>query len=198
MQGTDWSVSSREAFALPFSCPPRHPFSPQVGMFTEVRQLSASVTQQQLEAAVGALCADPRIDGVLVQLPLPPHINEEAVIDSFDPQKDVDGFHPLNMGAKCGVVVVCCSDKVEVAGDRRLMHTGSMWCCGRGLAYHCGAACAPPAAAWLLTQPLPPVRASPQSASSCMAAAYIHLQPHPYPPPYTTCHPLRPNPDAGT
>lgn len=68
-------------------------------MFVEVRQLSASVTQRQLEAAVGALCRDPRIDGVLVQLPLPPHIDEEAVIDSFDPQKDVDGFHPLNMGA---------------------------------------------------------------------------------------------------
>ena len=69
-------------------------------MFTEVRQLSASVTQRQLEAAVGALCADPRIDGVLVQLPLPPHIDEEAVIERFDPAKDVDGFHPLNMGAR--------------------------------------------------------------------------------------------------
>lgn len=67
-------------------------------MFTEVRQLSASVTQRQLEAAVAALCADPRIDGVLVQLPLPAHIDEEAVIDRFDPLKDVDGFHPLNMG----------------------------------------------------------------------------------------------------
>ncbi|KAL4458107.1 hypothetical protein ABPG75_012972 [Micractinium tetrahymenae] len=70
----------------------------RVGMFTEVRQLSASVTQRQLEAAVAALCCDPRIDGVLVQLPLPAHIDEEAVIDKFDPQKDVDGFHPLNMG----------------------------------------------------------------------------------------------------
>ena len=67
-------------------------------MFAEVRQLSESVTQRQLEAAVAALCADPRIDGVLVQLPLPRHIDEEAVIESFDPQKDVDGFHPLNMG----------------------------------------------------------------------------------------------------
>jgi 5,10-methylene-tetrahydrofolate dehydrogenase/methenyl tetrahydrofolate cyclohydrolase len=70
-------------------------------MFAEVRQLSESVTQKQLEAAVAALCTDPRIDGVLVQLPLPRHIDEDAIIDSFDPQKDVDGFHPLNMGG-CG------------------------------------------------------------------------------------------------
>ncbi len=75
-------------------------------MFTEVRQLSASVTQRQLEAAVAALCADPRIDGVLVQLPLPAHIDEEAVIDRFDPLKDVDGFHPLNMGEKAGAAGV--------------------------------------------------------------------------------------------
>ncbi|EFN58676.1 hypothetical protein CHLNCDRAFT_48501 [Chlorella variabilis] len=70
----------------------------RVGMFAEVRQLSGSVTQRQLETAVAALCADPRIDGVLVQLPLPRHIDEEAIIENFDPQKDVDGFHPLNMG----------------------------------------------------------------------------------------------------
>jgi 5,10-methylene-tetrahydrofolate dehydrogenase/methenyl tetrahydrofolate cyclohydrolase len=67
-------------------------------MFAEVRQLSSSVTQRQLEAAVTALCRDPRIDGVLLQLPLPRHIDEEAIIESFDPAKDVDGFHPLNMG----------------------------------------------------------------------------------------------------
>lgn len=70
-------------------------------MFAEVRQLSGSVTQRQLETAVAALCADPRIDGVLVQLPLPRHIDEEAIIENFDPQKDVDGFHPLNMGEGC-------------------------------------------------------------------------------------------------
>ena len=69
-----------------------------MGLFAEVRQLSSSVTQRQLEAAVTALCCDPRIDGVLLQLPLPRHIDEEAIIESFDPQKDVDGFHPLNMG----------------------------------------------------------------------------------------------------
>lgn len=73
-------------------------------MFAEVRQLSDSVSQSQLEAAVAALCADPCIDGVLVQLPLPQHIKEEAIIDSFDPQKDVDGFHPLNMGAVCSAL----------------------------------------------------------------------------------------------
>lgn len=97
----------------------------QVGMFTEVRQLSASVTQRQLEAAVAALCADPRIDGVLVQLPLPAHIDEEAVIDGFDPLKDVDGFHPLNMGARSGFSSICGLQKAGAGGYGFGAHAGS-------------------------------------------------------------------------
>ena len=57
------------------------------------------VTQLALQEAVAELCSNPRIDGLLVQLPLPPHIDEEAVIESFEPAKDVDGFHPLNLGS---------------------------------------------------------------------------------------------------
>ena len=44
------------------------------------------------------LCDQKDVDGLLVQLPLPPHLNEEAVIDALDPSKDVDGFHPVNVG----------------------------------------------------------------------------------------------------
>ncbi len=70
----------------------------QIGMHSVVRQLSSSISQVALRRAVLAMCADPSIDGVLVQLPLPGHIDEEDIIEHFDPGKDVDGFHPLNVG----------------------------------------------------------------------------------------------------
>ena len=70
----------------------------RVGVAASVVRLPAAAPQAALRAAVRTLCEDPLVDGVLVQLPLPPHIDEEAVIDSFDPGKDVDGFHPLNVG----------------------------------------------------------------------------------------------------
>jgi methylenetetrahydrofolate dehydrogenase (NADP+)/methenyltetrahydrofolate cyclohydrolase len=56
------------------------------------------VSQGQLQQAVADVAADAAIDGVLVQLPLPRHLDEEAVMGALDPRKDVDGFHPLNMG----------------------------------------------------------------------------------------------------
>jgi 5,10-methylene-tetrahydrofolate dehydrogenase/methenyl tetrahydrofolate cyclohydrolase len=67
-------------------------------MHSIVRQLSSSISQVALRRAVLAMCADPSVDGVLVQLPLPGHIDEEDIIEHFDPGKDVDGFHPLNVG----------------------------------------------------------------------------------------------------
>ncbi|EFJ44877.1 hypothetical protein VOLCADRAFT_44449, partial [Volvox carteri f. nagariensis] len=70
----------------------------KAGMQTFVHHLPESVTQSQLEAAVSLACSDCRVDGVLIQLPLPRHLSEEAVMEVLDPRKDVDGFHPLNMG----------------------------------------------------------------------------------------------------
>ncbi len=67
-------------------------------MQTFVHHLPESVSQSQLEAAVSHACSDVRVDGVLIQLPLPRHLSEEAVMEVLDPKKDVDGFHPLNMG----------------------------------------------------------------------------------------------------
>ncbi|WP_445191358.1 bifunctional 5,10-methylenetetrahydrofolate dehydrogenase/5,10-methenyltetrahydrofolate cyclohydrolase [Sphingomonas sp. Tas61C01] len=68
------------------------------GMASIEHRLSADVDQDTLLALVDRLNADPAIDGILVQLPLPTQIDERAVITRIDPDKDVDGFHPVNAG----------------------------------------------------------------------------------------------------
>ena len=70
-----------------------------VGMHSEVHALAATTSQAQLVAQLRRLNADPRIDGILVQLPLPASVDGRAVIDAIDPGKDVDGFHDRNLGA---------------------------------------------------------------------------------------------------
>ncbi|MBF0197809.1 MAG: bifunctional methylenetetrahydrofolate dehydrogenase/methenyltetrahydrofolate cyclohydrolase FolD [Planctomycetes bacterium] len=60
--------------------------------------LPAESTEEQLLTEIQALNKDSEIDGILVQLPLPKHINEDNIISSIDPEKDVDGFHPVNVG----------------------------------------------------------------------------------------------------
>ncbi len=68
------------------------------GLRVETVRLSADISQNDLLAQVERLNADPDVDGILVQLPLPPHIAARAVIEAIDPAKDVDGFHPINIG----------------------------------------------------------------------------------------------------
>jgi methylenetetrahydrofolate dehydrogenase (NADP+)/methenyltetrahydrofolate cyclohydrolase len=68
------------------------------GMESFEHKLPADVSQGQLMALVDELNADPAVDGILVQLPLPKHIDETAIILRLDPDKDVDGFHPMNAG----------------------------------------------------------------------------------------------------
>ncbi|WP_277982170.1 bifunctional methylenetetrahydrofolate dehydrogenase/methenyltetrahydrofolate cyclohydrolase FolD [Sphingomonas phyllosphaerae] len=68
------------------------------GMASFEHRLPAETTQDTLIDLVDRLNADPAVDGILVQLPLPRHIDERAVIARIDPDKDVDGFHPLNAG----------------------------------------------------------------------------------------------------
>ena len=70
----------------------------QVGFHSVVQHVSANVTQQDLESRVVALNRDASIDGILVQLPLPAHIDADRIIDRIDPEKDIDGFHPYNIG----------------------------------------------------------------------------------------------------
>jgi methylenetetrahydrofolate dehydrogenase (NADP+)/methenyltetrahydrofolate cyclohydrolase len=70
----------------------------QVGIFSAEHRLPAETSQQQLLELIGQLNQDRRIDGILVQLPLPGHIDENAIIAAIDPAKDVDGFHPVSVG----------------------------------------------------------------------------------------------------
>ena len=70
----------------------------RAGIDSQAQILPASSTQQEVEAAVRQFNADPRIHGILVQLPLPDHIDEEAVLNEISLAKDVDGIHPLNLG----------------------------------------------------------------------------------------------------
>jgi methylenetetrahydrofolate dehydrogenase (NADP+)/methenyltetrahydrofolate cyclohydrolase len=70
----------------------------EVGFHSELHELSADTSQRELLALIDHLNANEAIDGILVQLPLPPHIDEEAVIERILPTKDVDGFHPYNVG----------------------------------------------------------------------------------------------------
>jgi len=68
------------------------------GIAARTIRLPAATAQVELLAVVHGLNADPTIDGILVQMPLPPHISGRAVIDAIDPAKDVDGLHPVNVG----------------------------------------------------------------------------------------------------
>ena len=70
----------------------------EAGMHSETVRLPEQTTEAELLATVDRLNADPRIHGFLVQLPLPAHINGERVLNRIDPRKDVDGFHPVNVG----------------------------------------------------------------------------------------------------
>lgn len=70
----------------------------ELGMHSVKHELPATTSQEELVALVKALNADPAIHGILVQSPPPSHINERAVIEAIDPRKDVDGFHPVNVG----------------------------------------------------------------------------------------------------
>jgi methylenetetrahydrofolate dehydrogenase (NADP+)/methenyltetrahydrofolate cyclohydrolase len=68
------------------------------GMRSFEHVLAATTTQAQLLSLVRQLNADPGVHGILVQLPLPAHLDEDEVIEAIDPAKDVDGFHPINVG----------------------------------------------------------------------------------------------------
>jgi methylenetetrahydrofolate dehydrogenase (NADP+)/methenyltetrahydrofolate cyclohydrolase len=70
----------------------------EVGIESFLHELPASATQGELEGLIAALNADPRVDGILVQLPIPDHIDEEGALKATDLNKDVDGFHPINVG----------------------------------------------------------------------------------------------------
>ena len=70
----------------------------ELGMFSETLTPPASVTTEELLGVIHALNARPEIDGILVQLPLPPQVDTQRILQAVSPLKDVDGFHPVNAG----------------------------------------------------------------------------------------------------
>ncbi|PDP75141.1 bifunctional 5,10-methylene-tetrahydrofolate dehydrogenase/5,10-methylene-tetrahydrofolate cyclohydrolase [Porphyromonas gingivalis] len=70
----------------------------EVGFTSSLIRYEDDVTEEELLACVHRLNQDPTVDGFIVQLPLPKHINEQKIIEAVDPRKDVDGFHPINVG----------------------------------------------------------------------------------------------------
>ncbi len=76
----------------------KHRACEEVGMYSEVYRLPESTTEQELLVLIHELNQNEKIHGILVQLPLPKHISEEHVVLAIEPSKDVDAFHPVNVG----------------------------------------------------------------------------------------------------
>ncbi len=102
----------------------------EVGFYSEAYELPESTTQQELNALVDRLNANDKIHGILVQLPLPKHLNETEVLLRIDPSKDVDAFHPYNVGkimigdydflpcTPAGVMALLSRSGIEIAGKK--------------------------------------------------------------------------------
>ncbi|HET6370101.1 MAG TPA: bifunctional 5,10-methylenetetrahydrofolate dehydrogenase/5,10-methenyltetrahydrofolate cyclohydrolase, partial [Nitrospiria bacterium] len=103
------------------------------GIYSEEHPLPEQTTQKELLELVLRLNADPKISGILVQLPLPKQISERAILESVSPDKDVDGFHKINVGkltlgeatlAPCtplGILALLDATKVEISGSRAVV-----------------------------------------------------------------------------
>ena len=84
--GSEWYVAGK------------HRDCAEVGMVSIRRKLPESATQAEVEAVIDELNADPEVTGYIVQLPLPAHIDTDAILERIDPAKDADGLHPTNLG----------------------------------------------------------------------------------------------------
>lgn len=105
----------------------------QVGIYSEVHRLPAETTQEELLQWIDKLNRNADIHGILVQLPLPKHIDEDAVIDAISPKKDVDCFHPANVGnlmigkpsllpcTPAGVIEILRRTGTEIAGKQAVV-----------------------------------------------------------------------------
>src|SRR2546428_10418592 len=106
----------------------KHKAADEVGIRSESHHLPASTAQDKLEALLGQLNTNPKVNGILVQLPLPQGFDEDSIIERIIPYKDVDGLHPINAGrlaagkeilVPCtpkGIVKLLTHYKVPVAG----------------------------------------------------------------------------------
>ena len=73
----------------------------EIGIYSDDNRLPAETSEKDLLALVNKMNNDPKINGILVQLPLPKHIDEQKILLAIDPAKDVDGFHPVSVGKMC-------------------------------------------------------------------------------------------------
>src|SRR5437870_12536128 len=111
----------------------KHKAADEVGIRSESHNLPVDTSQDKLEALLGQLNTNPKVNGILVQLPLPPGFNEERVIERIIPYKDVDGLQPINAGkldagheergpgTPKGVINLLNYYKVPVAGSRAVI-----------------------------------------------------------------------------
>lgn len=102
--------------------------SAEVGISSEIIRMDKTVDQKTLLTKIAELNKDENVHGILVQLPLPNHIEEQKVIEAIDPAKDVDGFHPINIGRMMvgqdaflpctpyGIIEMLKSKNIEIAG----------------------------------------------------------------------------------
>ncbi|MGW8169699.1 MAG: bifunctional methylenetetrahydrofolate dehydrogenase/methenyltetrahydrofolate cyclohydrolase FolD [Sulfurovaceae bacterium] len=70
----------------------------EVGFYSIVHEMPSTITQEEILATINMMNQNPHIDGILVQLPLPKHIDTNQILEVINPRKDVDGFHPYNVG----------------------------------------------------------------------------------------------------
>ena len=104
-----------------------------LGMVSETHHLPESTRQVDLEALIDELNADPEVDGILIQLPLPSAIDTASILHRVDPVKDVDGFHPENVGllqqgrprlvpcTPAGIMEMLRREEIEIAGRRAVV-----------------------------------------------------------------------------
>jgi methylenetetrahydrofolate dehydrogenase (NADP+)/methenyltetrahydrofolate cyclohydrolase len=107
--------------------------SKELGLISEHVHLPAETTQAELLALVKELNERDDVDGILVQLPLPPQIDEKVILENINPEKDVDGFHPINVGrlasgqkalAPCtpaGVIEILKRSNIKIAGEHAVI-----------------------------------------------------------------------------
>ena len=105
----------------------------EVGFKSTLVRLDENATEEKLAATINDLNRDDDVDGILVQLPLPAHINEDRIINLVDPGKDVDGFHPINAGKMMqgvptfipatpyGIMLLLEHYKIETAGKHAVV-----------------------------------------------------------------------------
>lgn len=105
----------------------------ELGMYSEKHELPASSSTEELVELIDSLNSSERIDGILVQLPLPSHIDSRSVLERILPDKDVDGFHPVSVGrlalnlpglvpcTPAGIIELLVRNEIEIAGRRAVV-----------------------------------------------------------------------------